>query len=197
MSALDPEALLAFWFETPGSDRSAVWFGSDRSFDHACRARFGDALQALGRGDLNHWLDSTRGTLAFVVLADQIARNVNRGSADAFAHDPVARVVAKHAIRDGRDAELEPFERAFLYLPLQHSEALEDQDTSVTLFRNLAAVFPEHLRERALAFVDFAEQHRDIIVRFGRFPHRNAALGRLSTEDELAYLESDGARFGQ
>lgn len=197
MSRVGIDDVHAFWFGDTSEDRTPLWFGSGAAFDHTCTVRFADTLQALGRGDLNDWLDTPRGTVAWIVLADQISRNVHRGTADAFARDPLARVITRHAITHHRDRQLGPFERAFLYMPLEHSEHLEDQDESVRQFAALVDVFPPEQRESGLRFLQFAEQHRDIIRRFGRFPHRNAVLGRESTAEELTYLEDGAARFGQ
>ena len=197
MPIVDVDEVHRFWFGAPGENRAGAWFASDPAFDHECRVRFADTLQALGRGDLNDWLDTPRGMVAWVILADQISRNVHRGSADAFARDHLSRLVTKHAIAHGRDRELGPFERAFLYMPLEHSEHLEDQDESVRLFTALVDAFPPEHVDQARRFVEFAEQHRNIIRRFARFPHRNAALGRTSTPEETAFLEAGATRFGQ
>lgn len=197
MACVSADDVLAFWFGDADEDRSALWFGSGAGFDHTCRVRFADTLQALGRGDLNEWLDSADGMVAWVILADQIMRNVHRGTADAFVRDPVARLVTKHALAHGRDRDLGPFRRAFLYMPLEHSEHIEDQDESVRLFTRLVDAFPADQRDCGRRFLAFAESHRDLIRRFGRFPHRNAALGRASTADEIAWLGSGGERFGQ
>lgn len=187
----------SFWFGTGDEDRSDVWFRSDPAFDHTCRTRFADALRALGRGDLNHWLDTPRGAVSWVVLADQITRNVHRGSADAFSNDAAARHVVKHMLARGTDLSLRPFERVFLYMPLEHSEDLDDQDECVRQFTSLVDSFPAEQREKALGFLDYAKQHHEIIRRFGRFPHRNDVMGRASTAEELAYLEGGATRFGQ
>jgi len=197
MEEISIEDVLTFWFGTTGEDRTETWFKANPAFDHACQAHFADALRTLGRGIYNGWATSPRGALAWVILADQVSRNVHRGTADAFALDSSARAVAKQAIARGDDRDLAPLERVFLYLPLEHSESLADQDECVRLFADLIEAFPEASRERGREYLMHAEQHRELIRRFGRFPHRNAALGRRSTPEELAYLEAEAQRFGQ
>ena len=176
-----PAAVVAFWREA-GPER---WFAVDAAFDDALRERFEPAHHAAARGELDGWAADAEGALALLLLLDQIPRNLYRGSAHAFATDPLARRHAAAACAAGFDQAVEPALRPFFYLPFEHSEAAEDQARSVALAQALGD--PETLM--------WAVKHRDCIARFGRFPHRNAALGRDSTPEELGYLEA-GGRFG-
>ena len=174
----DPRAVLAFWREAG----AGKWFNGGADFDAECRTRFLDAHFQAARRELAHWQDDAEGTLALVLLLDQIPRNVFRGSGHAFASDGLARQYATQALAAGFDAASEPALRMFFYLPFEHSEAMADQDRAVALFTALGD--GELLR--------YARAHREVIVRFGRFPHRNAALGRSNTPDEQAWLDAGG-----
>jgi uncharacterized protein (DUF924 family) len=166
-----------FWREAgPGR-----WFAKDEAFDAAFRARFHDTHFAAARRELDGWADDPEGALALMILLDQFPRNVFRGTAHMYATDPLARYFAGHAIERGLDQRLQGEIRVFLYLPLMHSEALADQERAVALSRPLGGVY-----------LDSAVDHRDIIARFGRFPHRNALLGRATTADEQAFLDGGG-----
>jgi len=185
-----PSEILAFWFaDGPDTFREA-WFKRDDSFDAAIRDRFG-AVAAQGRaGALNDWAATAEGALALAILLDQFPRNLHRGSAEAFAADPMMRDIARGAVLARRlDLALTPTQRAFLYLPFEHSEAMPDQDLSVALFEGLRD-HPHHAKPGGT--IDYAWRHRAVIQRFGRFPHRNAALGRASTPEEAAFLAAGG-----
>ena len=171
-------AVVEFWRQA-GPRR---WFARDDAFDDEFRLRFIDAHFAAAERACEEWLDTAEGALALQILLDQFPRNCFRGTAHAYATDGLARHYAMRTIEEGLDRELTPQLRAFIYLPFEHSENLQDQERSVAMFEVLGDL--EYLR--------FAELHRDIIRRFGRFPHRNAALGRVSTPDELAWLEAGG-----
>lgn len=175
--------VLAFWF---GAGMKARWFEKDEAFDAEVRARLGAAQEQAARGELDSWAETARGSLALVILLDQVPRNLYRDDPRAFASDAAARAVIRRAIEAGFDRELEQAQRLFLYMPLQHSETLADQEDCCRLFETLT----EHPEG-----VGYARQHRDIIARFGRFPHRNAALGRDSSEEEKAFLEEPGSSF--
>jgi uncharacterized protein (DUF924 family) len=175
-----PDDVLDFWFAGDGTQHRAAWFDKDAAFDAKC-ARFADALRAARSGAFDHWTDTARGMLALIVLLDQLSRNLHRGSPDSFAADAQARAVARDAVARGLDGALHPMERSFVYLPFEHSEALADQDESVRLFETLRLALGD-------STVEYAYRHRDLIRRFGRFPHRNAVLGRASTPEELRYL---------
>jgi uncharacterized protein (DUF924 family) len=180
---MTPDEVLHFWFDGDPATFREVWFEREAAFDARCE-RFSAALRDAKAGALNHWTETPRGTLALIILLDQFSRNLYRNSPEAFAADPKAREVACGAIARGIDQQFGPIERIFLYLPFEHSEVLADQDEAVRLF---AAIGENHL--------DYAERHRDVIRRFGRFPHRNATLGRVNTPEEDAYLAEPGAGF--
>jgi len=158
------------------------WFRGGDAFDAECRARWLDAHFAAARRECDDWLDDAEGALALVLLLDQIPRNVFRHSGHSFATDLLALHVAKRAIDAGFDARVDPALRFFFYLPFEHSEAIADQDRAVALFTALGNT----------GLLGYANAHRDVIVRFGRFPHRNAALGRGNTPDEQAWLDAGG-----
>jgi uncharacterized protein (DUF924 family) len=200
--SVTPESVLGFWFgDALGSPEAAaarriLWFGGDCSFDERIRERFeGLPSRALG-GGLDSWRQGARSGLALVLVLDQFPRNLYRGTARAFAYDPLAREVAVAALESRFDTELAPLEATFLYLPLEHSEDLESQDRCVSLFRILLDRAPADQRSQFELSLAYAIRHREVILRFGRFPHRNAALGRPSTREELSYLESGGETFG-
>ncbi|HEY8039450.1 MAG TPA: DUF924 family protein [Polyangiaceae bacterium] len=173
------EDVLSFWFSDP-----ARWWRKDPAFDAELRDRFLALHGALERGEHEDWLETARGTLAYVVVLDQLSRNMFRGTARMFASDARARAAAGRAVDRGDDRALSEGERSFLYMPFMHSENLGDQDRGAGLFASAA---PAELR--------YAEQHRDIIRRFGRFPHRNALLGRESTAEEQEFLKQPGSSF--
>lgn len=178
-----PEEILEFWF----ADRArALWFNATPEFDLEILERFGSTWEAGAAGELDAWGNTPRGALALVILLDQFPLNMFRGKVQSFSTEAAARRVASGAIERGFDTALTDMEKALLYLPFMHSEELFDQDRSVALFE--AAGLTDNLK--------WARHHRDIIRRFGRFPHRNAILGRTSTSAELAYLDSPDAFHG-
>lgn len=187
------DAILAFWFG--GGDDSflsvprSAWFKKDEVFDGIIRERFLDAWRQARTGALPAEAGDARRGLAWLILTDQFPRNLFRGSAEAFATDGQALALAREMVARGLDRQLPHLARTFVYLPFEHSESLADQDEAVRLFETMA-------EDAAMAsFIDYAHRHRDVIVRFGRFPHRNAALARTSTPEELAYLAEPGAGF--
>ena len=181
--------VLQFWFGEPRGPRQKRWFEKDPAFDAEVRSRFLPLYEALARSAQGTWLDGATHCLARIVVLDQFPRNMFRGTPQAFATDPLALQAARHALDRGYDHGLLPVERLFLYLPFEHSESLEDQERACELCRPLAA-FPE--TDDAYRY---AVAHRDIIARFGRFPHRNAVLGRASTPEEAEFLEQPGSGF--
>jgi len=190
MKSLAPE-VLAFWFGE-GVDygaRHKRWFEKDPQFDVLVAKRFGALHQAMSAGEHREWLDEPRACLARIVVLDQFPRHICRGTARAFSTDALAREAAKKLLAQGWDRELLPVERMFAYLPFQHSESLEDQERAFRLCQPLKD-FPE-IADTAR----YALAHREIIRRFGRFPHRNAALGRPSTAEELEFLKQPGSSF--
>lgn len=170
--------IVSFWGEA-GPEK---WFEQDESFDQAIRLRFLPTCDAAANGELAVWEESAEGALALVLLLDQFPRNMFRGDARAFATDALARAVADRALARGFDQATDLTLRPFFYLPFMHSEALIDQDRSVRLYEALGDA--EQLR--------YAREHRDVVQRFGRFPHRNSALGRDTTPAEQAFLQADG-----
>lgn len=173
-----PEEIILFWKDA-GEDN---WFKSDPAFDEQIRARFLETYEGGMRGELEHWERSAYGALALVLLFDQFPRNMFRGTPRAFEADKKAKQVADRAIAEARDKAVDPALHTFFYLPYMHSEALSDQERCVALMQQSGK------QEN----INYAEIHRDAIARFGRFPHRNAILGRQSTPEEIAYLEGGG-----
>jgi uncharacterized protein (DUF924 family) len=184
--------VLGFWFEGDRDAYRQVWFKPDPAFDAAIRDQFGALADAARAGALAGWAGSPEGALALCLLLDQVPRNLHRGTAAAFATDGAALALARGAVlRDRHDLALTPMERLFLYLPFEHSEAMADQDLSVALFEGLRDAGPRFAGPDGA--IDFAWRHRAVIARFGRYPHRNAALGRESTPAEAAWLAAGGA----
>jgi uncharacterized protein (DUF924 family) len=181
--------VLDFWFEgDPNQFRRARRMAADPDFDAVIRDRFGLTHRAALDGALDGWAATPEGALALVIVLDRFSRNIHRGCFRAFAGDAHARRIAREAIERGADVSLTPVQRHFLYLPFSHSEHIADQDLSVRLTAKLIGEFSNEAR-------DYAEHHRDIIRRFGRFPHRNAALGRANTPAELTYLAEPASGF--
>ncbi len=196
-----PNDVLAFWFGPQshgfsGADARRRWFAADPQFDREVAGRFGLLLEAAAAGALTKWLDEPRGRLAFIVVTDQFSRQIRRGTPAAFATDGLALSAARDGVELGHDRQLGFDERAFFYLPFEHSESKADQQTSVALFTRLAADTPADNRGHSDEALRFAIGHRDIVLQFGRFPHRNAHLGRASTPAELEFLRT-ASRFGQ
>ncbi len=169
-------------------ERMTAWFGRDAALDAAIGTRFAASVEAAGRGALDGWAAEPRGALALVILLDQFPRNLFRGSPRAFAFDAQARAAARLALARGDDRNLPPAGRLFLYLPFEHAEDRADQDLAVALFARLAAEAPPELAAPCAGLADYARRHHAVIARFGRFPHRNAVLGRPTTRQEAAWL---------
>ena len=182
---------------TPG--RRAAMFRADPAQDAAIRDRFGALVEQALAGDLDQWAMTAAGRLALVVLLDQFTRNIYRGTDRAWAGDDSALKFAREGVGRGDDSLLPTEQRVFLYLPFEHSESLADQHTSVLLIERLRAAQPAGANAVAVlnGYLQHAVEHRDVIARFGHFPHRNGALGRASTDEEHHYLEANGRRFGQ
>jgi uncharacterized protein (DUF924 family) len=176
-----PFDLVPFWLHA-GPDR---WFSRDDDFDRMLRDRFGEAHLHAARREFDGWSASLDGALALVLLLDQIPRNIYRDSAHAYATDGLARLFAARAITVGFDANVDPALRVFFYLPFEHSETPADQERSIALVQAMGDA----------NYLGYAIAHRDVIARFGRFPHRNAALGRTNTAEEQAWLDAGGG-FG-
>lgn len=193
-----PETLLDFWFETAAEDaavldrRMKFWFGGGPEADKAIAGRFADTVLQLSQGEARRWAaQGPRQRLAAVIGLDQFPRSIFRKTPAAFEYDPLARELAHEAIAKGEDMALRPIERWFLYMPLEHSEASADQSLSVTKFRELVDAAPPEQRKQLEAVYDYALKHADVIRRFGRFPHRNAILGRTSTPAEAEFLKTN------
>ncbi len=177
------EDVVAFWF---AEGRREQWFRGGPAFDRLVEEVLGPAYGKAAEGAFENWAGSPQGALALVLLLDQVPRNMFRSSPQAFATDATARRVTHAAVEAGFDKGLSQVERLFLYMPLEHSEAIDDQELGCRLMAELAED-PDWL--------DYARQHRDVIARFGRFPHRNAVLGRPCTPEEEAFLKEPGSSF--
>jgi uncharacterized protein (DUF924 family) len=194
-----------FWFgRLPLSaralgERMRFWFPDDaaaeltRQRDAAIQVRFEPLMEQAVRGELNAWADSPRRRLSLIILLDQFPRNVYRSTARAFASDEQALALALSGIQSGAESALDVVERIFFYMPLQHAESPEVQDESVAAYRRLLNESPDPLRSEIAGVLRYAEEHRQVIERFGRFPQRNGALGRETTPEERAYLNTRGA----
>jgi uncharacterized protein (DUF924 family) len=197
----DADSIHAFWFGDADDDgkviarQSALWWKKQPEVDAEIGRRFTALVGQAACGALDHWLASPRGRLALILLTDQFPRNTWRGTAAAFAFDTQARRWALEIIRSGADAAYRPVERVFLYLPLEHAEDRADQAEAVRLFTALAGNVPAALRHYFDDYLDYARRHQAIIERFGRFPHRNAALGRSTTAEEATFLTQPGSGF--
>lgn len=178
--------------------RMAFWFGPQAErHDEEIRSRFGGLLGRAAAGELAGWADGPRRRLSLIILLDQFPRHVFRGTARAFEYDAQALKLTLTGMQSAADGALDFSERLFFYMPLEHAESLEAQDESVAAFRRLLAEVPPELRATFEGTLRYAEEHHSIVERFGRFPHRNAALGRASTSEELEWLREAGAGFGQ
>ncbi len=178
----DPEEILDFWLAEIGPEG---WYKGSKEIDRACEARFGAAQQAARAGGLRNWLARPHTALAYMILTDQFSRNIHRGRAEAFATDPLAQSGARIALANSFDRRIEGAERQFFYMPFEHAENRQSQSLSVCLF---VTRMPDDSGEKHI----HARAHRDIIRRFGRFPFRNAALGRVSSPAEESFLKDEG-----
>jgi uncharacterized protein (DUF924 family) len=175
---ITPSEILEYWYS---EDMRKYWFSSYPALDREIRARYEKIWKAAKKGELDKWQSSPDGCLALVIVLDQFPLNMYRGEAKSFSTESLAIEIARYAIKTGFDKEINQSMLSFLYMPFMHSENLDDQNLSVKLFTDTG------LKSN----IQFAEHHRDIIRRFGRFPHRNKALSRMSTADEIAYLNSE------
>lgn len=188
------QAVLDFWFGTPDSEVFGLarpeWFRKSDAFDDEIRTRFGEAHAQALAGELDDWARTPLGACALIVMLDQFSRNMYRGTAGAFAGDARALAVARQLVAAGEDQRLPTAQhRVFVYLPFEHDESLESQHTSLELYEQLAK------SHGMVDNLDYARRHAVIIERFGRYPHRNAALGRVSTPEEVAFLKEPGSSF--
>lgn len=180
-----PDSILAFWLDEVGPEG---WYAKDDALDSAITERFGAAWEGLMDGRYGLWLTYPSGALAYILLADQFPRNMFRDDRRAFASDDVGRAAAKQAIHRGWDLKIDPPARQFFYMPLMHSENLCDQDRCVRLMLN-------RMPQEGAGNLLHARAHREVIRKFGRFPYRNDALGRHSTQNELSYVDGGGYGF--
>lgn len=196
------EEVLDFWFgdalqlDWPATDRSALWFGGGAAQDALITQRFGPLVEHALNGGLYDWEEQLPTRMALIVVLDQFTRNVFRGQARAFAGDDRAQKLVLQSLALMQDAQLPRVGRVFLYMPLMHAERRVLQDECVARFTHLLASTTPELRDTLASHLRHAYQHFDIVKQFGRFPHRNATLGRVSTPEEIEYLK-DGPRFGQ
>ncbi|MBI3286031.1 MAG: DUF924 domain-containing protein [Burkholderiales bacterium] len=192
------DSITEFWFGKEPDDavtattQARLWWAKDAAADQQIRTRFAATLADAAQGKLATWEATPDGRLALILLCDQFPRNMYRATPQAFGYDAIALRLCKDGIERGDDLALRPIERVFFYLPLEHSEALADQQLAVAQYEKLAA---ERHKKIFDGFLDFARRHQEVIARFGRFPHRNAILGRASTEAELAFLAQPGSSF--
>ncbi|MGB5502077.1 MAG: DUF924 family protein [Polyangiales bacterium] len=198
----DPiEDILDFWFGelnehgcSSPEHRKRWWTKSD-AFDESIQHYFLDDYEAIVAGEREAWRSTARGALAYIIVLDQFSRNTFRGTAKMFAADELAREVCREGLDAGFDAELSFDERVFFYLPLEHSESMDDHELCLELFESLLDSAPELLQADAKYYLDFALQHKAIIERFGRYPHRNKILGRASSDEEARFLQEPGSSF--
>jgi len=195
--------VLDFWFgelcegELPDKDKQMTWWAKSEEFDDLVRRRFEKHVLLAEKGELSHWLKTPLGTVAFIIVVDQFPRNIYRDTPGAFSRDPLALRTCLRGIERGFDRDLHPVHRMFFYLPLMHSEDMEIQDVSVRKYSALENDYESHpqIKEALACSTDFAGRHFDIIKRFGRYPHRNTALGRESTPEETEFLKEPGSSF--
>jgi len=198
-----PGEVLDFWFGAPDRPDVVVerqyplWFKGGPDADAEIRRRFAATHAAAAAEALEGWAETPSGRLALVIVLDQFSRNLYRGRPEAFAQDPLALEQTMQALRRSEHLQLAPLERVFLYMPLEHDEDPASQQLCVECFEALLGAVPEAERKPFDNFLAYARQHREIVMRFGRFPHRNAILGRVDSDEEAAYLKDDAPDFGQ
>lgn len=196
-----PAEILSFWFGELAPDRPVpaerrtLWFGGGAETDDLIRETFLSDLQQAVAGDYDAWQSAPRSALALIILLDQFSRNIFRNTPNAFVNDERALAICRSGIASRQDIPLNVVERAFFYLPLEHSEDIVLQEQSVAAFASLVEAAPPAWQALCVSFHDYAVRHYDIIARFGRFPHRNRILGRASTDEEIAFLRQPGSSF--
>ncbi len=200
---MTPNTVHEFWFGDATDWLECVtrnqqrWFERGQELDAPVRDQFATLVLAAAAGEYDQWLDTPHGAIALILTLDQFPRHIYRGSAQAFELDHKALQLCQLGIERGIHEQLAAVERSFFYLPLEHSEDLEAQQQGVALMQANALNGPPQLTDYLNNSTRYSEAHRDIIARFGRFPHRNSVLGRASTKQEIAYLNAGAARFGQ
>lgn len=197
------DGILTFWFDLSRNDPAAAekmmprWFSTDKSVDAEIRERFQADFEAAVAGELAVWEQTARGTLALIILLDQFPRNMFRGTPRAFAGDAAAQRLCIEGIEQGLDANLGPIERGFFYMPLQHAEVEHVQELSVRQYEALLRDSADEWKPLLRGMLNYAQEHWEIVRRFGRFPHRNAILNRSSTAEERAFMADGGPDYGQ
>ncbi len=196
------DSVLSTWFKDNETGRMDLpqkqrWFMGGKTLDELLSARFGQTVQKAQAGEFDHWLEDIRGAMAYVILLDQFSRNIYRGAAQAFAGDARALSISQHVLSCADYASLPLTNKVFLFMPFEHDENSASQQTSVALFTDLRDQAPPSLARFAQATLDSAIEHKAIIDQFGRYPHRNATLGRPSTAAEISWLSERGKSFGQ
>lgn len=195
------EEILTYWFgdlKTPDdypSDKSKIWFSGSSEIDQEIRHRFESLVLDAANHKLDEWKQTPKGRLALIILVDQFSRNIFRGTSEAFAFDSMAQELTLEGLDLGEDQELFPIERVFFYLPLEHAENLEIQELSIAKFNKLAIDAIPSLVSTFESYADYAMRHYVIIEKFGRFPHRNAIMGRDSTQEEMKFLMGPNSSF--
>ena len=194
--------VLDFWFGTIEDElcekhKQQIWYQFDPQVDKEITDRFSELHGSAVSGKLKSWQGTAQGSLALIILLDQMSRNMFRGTAGAFEYDDLALSVCLEGIENGLDKELTLIEALFFYHPLEHAESLEHQERCVSLMQQLAKKYQGDQLDYVRNAISFAEEHRDIIRQFGRFPHRNDVMGRAATAEEQEYLSAGGKRFGQ
>lgn len=195
------DTICDFWFGTDPDDavvakeQATLWWSKSKKSDDEIRSRFEDQVRVAAQGELDLWATTARGRLALIILLDQFPRSIYRETAQAFAYDEKALGLSLEGLDLGMDRQLRPIQRVFFYLPLEHSECLAHQERSVECFSGLVTTVPAEQKSTFEEYLTFAVRHRDIIARFGRFPHRNKILGRVSTAEESVFLAEAGSPF--
>ena len=190
--------ILSFWFGElssmglPSKQIANRWWQADPGFDDQIREEFAEDVLQASYGKYNSWQTTAQGTLALIILLDQFSRNIFRGTQAAYQNDTLALAVASQGVDKSYDQQLKPIERIFFYMPFEHSEILSDQERSVSLMQSLVAELPMSLKKDFEDYVLYAIKHKEVIEKFGRFPHRNEILNRRSTEEEKSHLRKYG-----
>jgi uncharacterized protein (DUF924 family) len=197
----DHRLILDFWFGNSADDvqifeqKSSLWWRKDEELDREIESTFSAALESLIAGQLTAWKQDAESLLAMIILADQFSRNIYRNKAKAFAQDELALALSLEGLESRIDLKLGIVQRIFFYMPLEHSESMSMQDRSVEMFEQLCESATEDVRQEIIGNLDYAIKHREVIEKFGRFPHRNAILGRDSRPEEIEYLKQPGSGF--
>jgi uncharacterized protein (DUF924 family) len=197
----NPEEIIEFWFGggvdpvAVSEGQSSLWWGKSEETDRTILERFGATLEQAAAGELNDWCETPRGTLALIIVLDQFTRVIHRDTGRMYENDPRATDLCTQMIDGGTDEKLPPIQRVFGYMPLMHAESLELQERGVQAFQQLAEKVEEGSRAPFESFVKFAIMHRDIVARFGHFPHRNELVGRETTAEEAEFLKQPNSSF--